>query len=228
MALYDSRELLDVLLYSEWNENDIDVIVKKYGVNACIYSSVSDVSDSVVKYIQKVVPLFFFFDDSTLLPVRLAYETPSTLGRDRIAAVVGASCLYEDSQVLVIDAGTCITYDFLDKDVFVGGNIAPGLYLRLKSLNTFTKRLPMISPVGEVPFFGYDTATAIRSGVINGLVYEIEGYIVELKNKYPSLFVFLTGGDAFLFAEKLKSSIFVDKNLVLKGLNRILDYNVEK
>ena len=172
---------------------------------------------------------FYFLDADTPLPVKIEYGTPETLGRDRIAGVVGAFYEKPDCNVLIIDAGTAITYDLLLKPgIFAGGNIAPGVKMRLKALHHFTGKLPLIEKIGDFPLMGTNTETAIRAGVIQGILFEIEGYIRKLKTVYPDLFIFLTGGDAFLLAEKLKTPIFVDKNIVLKGLNRILYYNAEK
>jgi len=143
--------------------------------------------------------------------------------------VVGASFLCPDCEILVIDAGTAITYDFIDsKKVYWGGNIAPGLDLRLRALHEFTQKLPLVSVKNETPFIGNSTDSAILSGVIYGIVFEIDGYINELKIKYPQLSTFLTGGSTFYFAAKLKNAIFAERNLVLIGLNRILQYNVQK
>ena len=156
------------------------------------------------------------------------YETPETLGKDRLAAVVGASFLKPGKDILVIDAGTAITYDFINsKKQYLGGNIAPGINLRLRSLHEFTQRLPLVQVNSESPLLGVDTNSALVSGALYGIVFEIDGYISTLKIKYPQLSVFLTGGSTFYFDTKLKSPIFAEKNLVLIGLNRILQYNVQ-
>ena len=142
-----------------------------------------------------------------------------------MAAVVGASTLKPGQDLLIIDAGTCITYEVIDKyGNYWGGNIAPGMYMRLKSLHHFTAKLPLVSPKGDVPGMGYDTHTAIRSGVLRGMKYEIEGYIRSMRAKYPNLMVFLTGGDEINFDAGIKSIVFSDKYIVPRGLNRILDY----
>ena len=163
---------------------------------------------------------------STPVPIRNGYSTPETLGMDRLAAAVGAWATDPGHNMLVIDAGTAITYDFITSDgVFKGGNIAPGVAVRLNSLHEHTGALPLVKPEGDVPLFGYDTTTAIRGGVLNGIRYEAEGYISELEMLYPSLLVFLTGGDADFFDIKAKSRIFALPDLVLRGLVRIVDYN---
>ena len=162
----------------------------------------------------------------TPLPVENLYETPRTLGYDRMAAVVGANALCPGRDLLVIDAGTCITYEFIDASGrYHGGNISPGLQMRFKALHQFTGRLPQVQAEGRLLPLGKDTDTAIRSGVLQGMEYEISGYIQTMKHKYPELLVFLTGGNEFSFDTNLKNIIFADKFLVLKGLNRILNYN---
>ena len=144
------------------------------------------------------------------------------------AAVVGAVMQCPDKAVLIVDAGTCVTYDLLTADgTFAGGNIAPGIRLRLRAMHEHTGKLPLIDDAGETPEIGFSTETAMRAGAVLGVAYEIEGYIARLNKVYPDLFVFLTGGDALKLAAKIKSRIFVDENLVLTGLNRILQENAK-
>jgi type III pantothenate kinase len=162
----------------------------------------------------------------TPVPIRNAYASPATLGMDRLAAAVGAWSLKPDHDLLVVDAGTAVTFDFVSADgTYKGGNIAPGISLRLKSLHEHTGALPLVPARGDAPQFGRDTETAIRSGVINGLRHELDGYIAELASEYPSLLVFLTGGDAESFDIKAKSSTFAVPDLVLLGLARITQHN---
>ena len=159
-------------------------------------------------------------------PLKIAYSSPETLGMDRLAAAVGAWSLKPGHDLLVVDAGTAVTYDFVSSDgTYKGGNIAPGISLRLSSLHEHTGALPLVSAKGDIPMFGTDTETAIRSGVVNGLRHELDGYIAEICSIYPSLLVFLTGGDAEIFDIKAKSSIFAIPDLVLLGLARITQYN---
>jgi type III pantothenate kinase len=167
----------------------------------------------------------------TPLPIKLGYSTPQTLGRDRIATAVGAWCLAQrldrGSDVLVIDAGTAVTYDLVTVGgTFVGGNIAPGLRLRFKALHEHTGRLPLVSAEGDAPQVGYDTETAIRSGVLLGLVGEVKNYIAELRSTRPALTVFLTGGDAPLLLNHLDDTAIIhNQHLSATGLNHILLYN---
>ena len=163
------------------------------------------------------------------MPFEIAYKTPETLGADRLAAVAEARMQCPGTDLLVIDMGTAITYDLLTADgVYHGGNIAPGIGMRFKALNHFTGKLPLVSKDGERAPIGDTTETAIREGVLQGVSYEIEGYIQTFKSKFPNLFVFLTGGGSFLLDNQTKSRTFADSLLVLKGLNRILILNDEK
>jgi type III pantothenate kinase len=161
------------------------------------------------------------------LPLRILYETPHTLGMDRLAGVCGAIQLFPGQNNLVIDTGTCITYDFVDKErAFHGGGISPGLNMRFQAVHTFTAKLPLVSPKAGVELVGKTTETSIQSGIVNGLLAELEGTIRLYKEKFPGLQVILCGGDTGFFEKQLKASIFASPDLVLIGLNSILIYNV--
>ena len=167
----------------------------------------------------------------TPMPIRLGYNTPQTLGRDRIATAVGAWTIAQRldnaNDVLIIDAGTAITYDLVNAGgCFVGGNIAPGLNLRFKSLHDHTGLLPLVEPSGDTPMVGYDTTTAIRSGVMLGLLGEVKSYIADLKLSHPNLMIFVTGGDGkWLHSQLNDGDIIYYENLAAEGLNRIYLYN---
>ena len=161
------------------------------------------------------------------LPVNNLYKTPETLGMDRLAAVCGAQQLYPRTHCLVIDAGTCITYDFLDKNKnHHGGSIAPGLKMRLQAMHTFTAKLPLVEVVENPPLIGDTTTTCLQSGAINGMIQEINGTISQYQQQFEGIQVILCGGDARFFENKLKAPIFAIPELVLSGLNSILIYNV--
>lgn len=165
---------------------------------------------------------------ATPIPLTNAYSSPQTLGMDRLAAAVGAWSMQPGNAMLVVDAGTAVTYDFVSADgIYEGGNIAPGIRLRLESLHKGTGALPLVKAGKDVPLLGKNTETAILCGVINGLRYELDGYIAKLSPDNPSLLVFLTGGDAEIFDIKAKSRIFAVPDLVLRGLARIYKYNEE-
>lgn len=169
----------------------------------------------------------FILHHTLPLPINNLYATPETLGMDRLAGVSGAHQLFPLQHCLVIDAGTCITYDFLDREGnYHGGGISPGLKMRFQAVHTFTAKLPLVSPKENVNLIGSTTELSIQSGVVNGLLTETEGIIHQYRNKFKDLRVILCGGDASFFENQLKASIFASPELVLIGLNSILIYNV--
>lgn len=163
------------------------------------------------------------------MPVKSVYKTPETIGVDRLAAACGAEVLFPNTNCLVIDAGTCITYDFVDANAnHLGGAISPGLAMRFRSLHTFTARLPLVHAVDDVPLIGDSTASCMQSGVVNGLMAEVNGIIEAYQARFEGVRVVLCGGDTSFFENKLKASIFASPELVLIGLNSILEYNVTR
>lgn len=167
-----------------------------------------------------------FLNSKTKVPLINKYSTPKTLGFDRIAAAVGANFLIPNSNLIIIDIGTALTIDFVnDKNEYIGGNISLGIDMRFKALNEFTDKLPLIKKDDKRSLIGTSTETAIRNGVMNGIAYEIEGVINKLEEDFTNINTFLTGGDAFFFDKLYKNNIFANANLVLIGLNRILEYN---
>lgn len=202
-------------------------IFAQYPITHIILSSVGKHDEELIAYLKGKAPLIEL-GPQTALPFKSTYTSPETLGADRIAAVAGAWSQKQGNDMLVIDAGTAITFDFIDAGgVYRGGNIAPGIHLRAKVLNEYTHRLPLVEPDAEIEILGKDTTSAIQAGILYGVVFEIDGYIDRLRLKYPKLLAFLTGGSAIYFENKLKNRIFADKNLVLTGLNSILRHNVQ-
>jgi type III pantothenate kinase len=200
--------------------------INSYSIKNSILSSVANHAPSLESYLQAHTN-FIRLTHTTPIPIHNHYATPSTLGRDRIAAVIGGYSIYPNSALLVIDAGTCITYDYLNhKREYKGGGISPGMHIKFKALHTFTSQLPLIqtNQIGEL--IGNTTSNAIISGVMWGTVAEVDGIIERYKVLNANLKVLVTGGDALFFDAKLKNKIFVLPNLVLQGLNKILIYNV--
>jgi len=224
-GIFDKNTLILVNNTSHDDQGILFETIKKYRPEAAIISSVikNDDFSEIKKRVKKTILL----NNNTVLPFNNLYKTPDTLGRDRVAAVAGGQTLYPESSLLIIDAGTAITYELIiDGKNYLGGNIAPGLEMRLKSLNTFTSKLPLISKTENFNLIGQSTNEAIASGVINGMVFEMEGYRTICKQKWGLEKTIITGGDADFFARKLKKPIFANQNLVILGLNRILEYNV--
>ncbi len=228
LAVFDSNEMVEIRHCSNRTLDQLPDLCNRYAIRKGILSSVISLNEECRKQLADLDFPIIELNYRTPVPIKNLYQTPQTLGMDRLAAVVGANAIQPGKPLLVIDAGTCITYDFIDEEgQYHGGNISPGKRMRFQALHTFTDKLPEIHPEGEIPAYGKSTETAIRSGVIHGIEFEIKGYISHLAKNYPELLVFLTGGDDFSFDTNLKNTIFADGLLVLKGLNRILTYNDE-
>lgn len=171
---------------------------------------------------------FTIFTHETPIPIQIRYKTHQTLGLDRIAAAVGATSISSNTNKLVIDLGTAITIDFVNKDnEFVGGNISLGMHSRFRALHEFTGKLPLCSAQETTTLTGQDTFEAIQNGVILGICHEVDGYIDSYSSLYQNLTTFLTGGDCLFFEKRLKNHIFAQQNLVALGLYTILKYNEE-
>ena len=207
---------------------EIKDILKKHEISTGIMSNVASISDSKLKKIKNLVQIHII-SSLTEVPFKNLYKTPETLGVDRIALVAGAVTQFSGHNVLVIDAGTCITFDFVNSEgEYIGGAISPGLKMRFNSLNHFTANLPLLEKDDLIDFIGKNTKESMNSGVINGVIQEIDGVINQYKKKFLDLTVVLTGGDTNFLAKQLKSSIFANQNLLLHGLNKILIHNIDK
>ncbi len=228
VAIYHSQEMIYFTTLNQLSRKDIISIKNEFAnISDVILSSVASIPNGLINYLQTEFITLIELDHKTPLPYKTIYKTTETLGKDRMAIVAGAEYLFPKQNVLAIDMGTAITYDFINKDgLYLGGNISPGMLTRYKSLNYYTKNLPLLSPVQDFEFIGNSTESAIVSGVQTGITFEIDGYINALKTKYKELKVVLSGGDCFFFAEKLKNTIFAERNIVLLGLNRILNFNI--
>ena len=229
-AVYSGLKQLAKNSVSNWESIDPGSLASDFpGIRFVILSSVRIIPESffesIKQYFNEIVELNY----RTILPLKIKYKTPETLGNDRIAAAIGGAALFPGNSVLVIDIGTAITIDLVnEKSEFIGGNISPGMRLRYKALNDFTDDLPLIAPTDNPPFIGQTTAGAIQAGVQTGILYELDAYINALMNKYNKLRVILTGGDAPYFVKNLKNTIFVVPDLVLDGLNLILEFHKGK
>ena len=226
IAVFDNTELVETFYESNQSLYKLQEIANRYPLQKGIVASVITLTNDIQEQLKTLGIEILHVGADTPTPIINLYKTPKTLGVDRLAAMVAANYLYPQRDILVIDAGTCITYDFVDsKGCYRGGNISPGICMRLKAMHEFTGKLPLVSPKGETPTWGDTTETAIRSGVIHGVRMEVATYIQQTEEKYPSLFVILTGGDGYSFDTNEKTNILTDRHLVLKGLNRILNYN---
>jgi type III pantothenate kinase len=229
VGVFKESHLVVTHTFSQFPLEKIIELSTNHQVKNIIFSSVAQAMDEEEKSVLEEQFNFFELTASTPLPIKNLYRTPETLGKDRLAAVVGAYGMFPQSFCLVVDAGTCTTYDFVRQDgAYLGGNIAPGLRMRLKAMHRFTARLPEADLKEELKdWVGRDTIDALQNGAQVGALLEVEGYIAYAASQFGVVNVIFTGGHADFFAKHLKRKIFVNQNLVLEGLNKILEYNVE-
>ncbi len=206
---------------------ELEEMLKRCKIKRAIISKSGEDAETEERLRELGIPVLYL-NDTTALPITVTYKTPDTLGPDRIAGSVAASHLFTGHNVLKIDFGTCITYDFINqKREFEGGAISPGMMMRFKALHNYTAKLPLIDPMQYTAYelTGTDTNHSLLSGVMNGIKSEVEGIIKEYEARFGDLKVVATGGDSGLFVTLLKSEIFARPYLVLEGLNTILNFN---
>ena len=225
-AVYnEDGNLIELLIAAENDLAPIHALSSRHPIDHAIVSTTGERSWSIEQL--EIKGKKIELTHQTPMPVKLVYSTAATLGRDRIAAACGANALYPGKNCLVVSAGTCMTMDIvLEKGIFLGGNIAPGLKMRLQSMHEYTARLPLVEPGWpEIPF-GDSTNHALQNGACLGMVMEIEGIFQRAKDAFGEVFVVMTGGDAAFLAEQIESQIFVAPELVTQGLFQILAFNV--
>ena len=224
LAVFDGGEMVRLQVYREWSSSSLAELLRLFpAIDRSLVCTVSEVPGWLPGLLSSHQVTYQELSHTTPLPIRIGYQTPETLGCDRIAAATGAAGQFPGANVLAIDAGTALTMDLVESNGFYpGGTISPGLRMRFSALHRQTFSLPEIEPVRDVPLIGINTHDAILAGVVNGMIYEIDNSINSLKNKYNDLHVILTGGDALYLSGHLKNTIFVNENLVLNGLNIIL------
>jgi type III pantothenate kinase len=229
IAVFEGRQMMAFKRFDDFDVKRMRQLIDEYpNPEACIISSVNTDPLEITGEIGNDFPLLLF-DPTTLLPFKNCYATPETLGKDRLAGIAAAFDVFPKRDVLVIDAGTAITYDLLTSSgEYLGGSISPGIRMRYKALHTFTGRLPLLEMKDEAHLTGDTTNASIHSGVLNGVVTEAEGIIQRYLVQYPGIQIILTGGDYNYFDKQLKVKTFAAPNLVLEGLNIILSYNLEK
>ncbi|HKJ80216.1 MAG TPA: type III pantothenate kinase [Prolixibacteraceae bacterium] len=228
-SVFNRGEMLISVPVEEFLPSHVDVLQNEHpSLDHVILSSVKKYPAELKTKLSESFNRFIELDASTPLPIENFYQTKETLGKDRIAAAVGAFDLYPNQNVLIIDAGTAITYDIVNANhQYLGGNISPGLSMRFKALHQFTGELPLIEQAEFTKLYGKATREAILAGVQHGVVFEVEKAIETFKEFYDNLKVIITGGDSNFFDKKLKNSFFVHFNLIATGLNRILQHNGE-
>ena len=230
LAVIDDGQMVDFQKTEKIDSAFIERLLEENPeIDAAIIVLTGESGSEWQQMLEKRMKRFVRFNAETPIPIENGYETPQTLGLDRLAAAVAANALYPNNNVVIVDFGTAITVDFVSAEgKFLGGNISPGAATRFKALHHFTKRLPLCElDEDSVRLLGNSTLTAIESGVVNGIVYEIEGYIRDLQQRYNNLRIIFTGGESDFFAKRLKNTIFATYDLVAYGLNRILEYNAK-
>ncbi len=227
VALFENNQIIEQFCFDFLSDKQIIRLKQKHpNLDHAILSSVAGVNESVLSFLKENFQTFIQLDHHTPVPLENCYGTPETLGLDRLAAAVGANSLFPGSDLLIIDAGTAITYDFVERhNRFLGGNISPGINTRFRALHEFTHQLPLVDSAEAWPLIGKTTEEAIRAGVLNGILFEMDSMIERMRSDYPEIITILTGGSSFFFDKKLKNAIFAQFEITLIGLNRILEYN---
>ena len=227
LAVFEGRKKLSQSRINDLSCAELEKELSGFRINRAIVSSVKELPPYISDLFFSNIPFVHVLSYKSKLPFKIEYDSPETLGPDRIAAVAGAFDLYPGAEVLVIDAGTAITFDFLSGYNYKGGNISPGLTMRFRALNTFTDKLPLVSWTDSYSFPGRNTTDAIIAGVITGVTYEINEYIRTFENKHTDFKVIVTGGDSEYLKDKINYHITYMPDIVIDGLNYILEYNAK-
>jgi type III pantothenate kinase len=228
-AVFERDNIIDQIVFqkNQLHEKIAAVLKKHQKITYLVVASVGDVEKQMFLDFEKDLEVWFISHEDEF-PFVNHYTTPKTLGIDRMVLAAGATLQFKGQNRLIIDAGTCVTYDFVDQnDVYHGGAISPGLRLRYESLHNYTEKLPLLMAENPKHFIGDSTAEAIHSGVINGLVYEINGFVDEYRVQYSNFIIILTGGDTEFLAKRLKNTIFANSNFLLESLNQIFQYKIK-
>lgn len=230
IAVIKERTILEERVVPTLSEGIIDELCDSFAPARAIVSSTRSDAAKSVKLLKDRIEEVICLDSKTPLPIEVEYDR-ERLGTDRIAAAVGAVAKYGTEQsMLIIDAGTAITFDFVECGVFKGGNISPGVDMRLEALAEKTATLPLCEPMvleGEGLQIGHTTEEAVKNGVMEGVFYEVKGYIDSFCEKNENILIIFIGGDAEYFVNRIKNAIFAGRNIMYDGLNRILEYNAE-
>jgi len=227
VALFDKNLMISKFIYTNQSLSIISDLFKNNCIDNSLISNVSSIDKNILDFL-KTNSNLISINESTDLPFINLYKTKNTLGHDRIALVSAAAIDFPDQNILIIDAGTCITYDFKNsKNEYLGGGISPGIKMRFKSLNSETSNLPLSTINLDIKLIGDDTDSSINSGVVNGVLSEIDGIINQYQERFKNIKIILTGGDSNFLLKKIKNTIFADQNFLLKGLNYLLEDNIK-
>ena len=229
LAVFDGGRLVAQQCVGELREETFAGLLGGARAARAVVASTRGEAPAIVEAVRRHTDYLLEFTPATPVPIGNAYLTPATLGRDRLAAAVGAATLYPRRNALIVDFGTAVTLDFVSADgVFRGGCISPGMAMRFRALHEYTAALPLCDATDSAELLGRTTDEAVRLGVMNSLAFEIEGYIARMQGEIEDLCVIFTGGDTNFFAKRSKNTIFANCNLVFWGLNRILEYNASE
>jgi len=228
-AVFEDNTLLKQFVFSNTDiKANLSIILDQY-------PDCTDLAVATVGDVEKELFLSFdhrlkihFISHEDRLPFQNHYATPLTLGIDRMVLASGAVLQFPSQDRLVVDAGTCVTYDFINcNDEYLGGGISPGIRLRYASLHQYTAKLPLLEKEAPDNFIGNSTAQSIHSGIVQGLIHEIDGFITQYKQQHPKIIIILTGGDAEFLANRLKNTIFANSNFLLESLNQTFQYKIK-
>jgi len=226
IAVFDNGKMIHNDAFYTQNDNEVADLITEYKITKAISSSTRKSESAFEKRVKSHVSLLKL-NHKTPIPVENLYETPQTLGKDRLAVAIGCTKIYPQKNCLIIDAGTCITYDIVTADKrYLGGNISPGLRMRAEAMDTMTSTLPLVEPQYNKDYIGKSTITAMQNGIVYGTLLEIESLIAMIKHDIGDINVIITGGDAPFFADLLKTKIFVHSFLVLEGLDATINYAI--
>ena len=228
-AVFERNIIIESHSFSkETLEKNIETILKEHkNITDLIIASVGNVEKEAFLTFKNQIKIHFI-THKDLFPFRNLYKTPLTLGIDRMVLATGATLQFPNQNRLVIDAGTCVTYDFIDSENnYLGGAISPGIRLRYESLHNYTAKLPLLTRAYPEKFIGDTTNESINSGIIQGLLHEVDGFINQYREQYANFIIILTGGDADFLAKRLKNTIFANSNFLLESLNQTFQYKIK-
>jgi len=227
IGIYNYDSLIHIQKYQSLTVNNLEDLFSKHNISNSIIANSGNYNHSIDAFLIKNTN-HLKFNANTSIPIINLYASPKTLGKDRLSGIIGAlSLTVEKTPIISIDTGTCITFNFLNENKeYIGGSISPGITMRLQALPHFTAKLPLVDyNFSPVNLTGTNTKQSILSGVVNGILHEIDGMIDTYRNIYKKLTVYVTGGGCYFFENQLKNKIFADPNLVITGLNKIINYN---
>ena len=228
VAVMDRGEVLFEATSAELDMAVVMPMIEQFSIDKAIVASTRGGAEKICEQLRSKIDRVLHFTSQTEVPIEIDYSSRQTLGTDRVAMAVGVVCEMGVKDALIVDMGSAITFDIVENGAFKGGNISLGVAMRFRALHEFTASLPLCSKRELSGEFGKSTTEAIEQGVMQGILYEIEGYVERILSKKEKKSVIFCGGDAESFVNRIKNAIFAPRKLMFTGLNRILEYNVSK